>query len=56
MMSYLSENEAKNLQNGIIHLGQIRPDFEMGYLEYHLAILRTVMTCFLHLSSSFILA
>ena len=34
--SYLSENEAKNLQNGDAHLAQI-PDFEMGYLENHLA-------------------
>ena len=36
MTSYLSENEAKNLQNGDINLAQI-PDFEMGYLENHLA-------------------
>ena len=35
-MSYLIENEAKNLQNGDVHLAQI-PDFEMGYLENHLA-------------------
>ena len=35
MMSYLSENEAKNLQNGDVPLAQI-PDFEMGYLENHL--------------------
>ena len=28
-------DEAKNLQNGDIHLAQI-PDFEMGYLENHL--------------------
>ena len=34
--SYLSENEAKNLQNGDVHLAQI-PDFEMGYLENRLA-------------------
>ena len=27
--SYLSENEAKNLQNGDVHLTQL-PDFEMG--------------------------
>ena len=33
--SYLSENEAKNLQNGDIHIAQI-PDFEMEYLENHL--------------------
>ena len=36
MTSCLSENEAKNLQNGDVHLAQI-PDFEMGYLENHLA-------------------
>ena len=30
--SSLSENEAKSLQNGDLHLAQI-PDFEMGYLE-----------------------
>ena len=35
MMSYLSENEAKNLQNGSVHLAQI-PDFDVGYLENHL--------------------
>ena len=34
--SYVSENEAENLQNGDIHLTQI-PDFEMEYLENHLA-------------------
>ena len=32
MTSYLRENEAKNLQNGDVHLAQIH-DFEMGYLE-----------------------
>ena len=36
MTSYLSENEAKNLQNDGIHLTQIS-DFEMGYPENHLA-------------------
>ena len=36
MTSYLSENEGKNLQNGDVHLAQF-PDFEMGYLENHLA-------------------
>ena len=36
MTSYLSENEAKNLQNGNVHLAQI-PDFEMRYLEKDLA-------------------
>ena len=34
--SYLSENEAKNLQNGDVHIAHI-PDFEMEYLENHLA-------------------
>ena len=33
--SYLSENEAKNLQNGDVHIAQIL-DFEMEYLENHL--------------------
>ena len=37
MTSYLSENEAENLQNGDVHLAQI-PDFEMEYLENHLAL------------------
>ena len=36
MTSYLSENEAKNLQDGDVHAVQIS-DFEMGYLENHLA-------------------
>ena len=36
MTSYESENEAKNLQNGNVHLAKT-PDFEMGYLENHLA-------------------
>ena len=36
MTSYLSGNEAVNLQNSDVHLAQI-PDFEMGYLENHLA-------------------
>ena len=36
MISYLGENEAKNLQTGGFHLAQI-PDFGMGYLENHLA-------------------
>ena len=35
-LSYLNENEAENVQNGDVHLAQI-PDFEMGYLENHLA-------------------
>ena len=36
MTSYLSENEAENLQNGDVYPAQI-PDFEIGYLENHLA-------------------
>ena len=32
MTSYLSENEAENLQNDDVHLAQI-PDFEIRYLE-----------------------
>ena len=36
MTSYLRENEAENLQNGEVHLAKI-PDFELGYLENHLA-------------------
>ena len=34
--SYVSESEAENLQNGDVPLTQI-PDFEMEYLENHLA-------------------
>ena len=33
--SYLSEIEAKNLQNGDVNLAQIA-DFGMGYLKNHL--------------------
>ena len=51
--SYLSENEAKNLQNGDVHIAQI-PDFEMEYLENHFGGLRLVMARFLHFSRSFI--
>ena len=36
VMSYLSENLAENLQNGVVHLGQI-PDVEVLYLENYLA-------------------
>ena len=36
MTLHLSENEAKNLQNGDVHIAQIL-DFEMEYLENHLA-------------------
>ena len=36
MTSYLRENEAENLRIGDVHLAQI-PDFELGYLENHLA-------------------
>ena len=35
MTSYLSENEAENLQNSDVRLAQI-PDFEMEYNENHL--------------------
>ena len=34
--SYLSENEAENLENGDVHLAQI-PDFEMEYFQNHMA-------------------
>ena len=34
--SYASGIEAKNLQNGDVHIAQI-PDFEMEYLENHSA-------------------
>ena len=34
--SYLIEIEAKNLQNGDVHIAQI-PDYEMEYLENHWA-------------------
>ena len=37
MTSYLSENEAENLQNGDVHLVQI-PDFEIEYLENHFEV------------------
>ena len=36
MTSYLSENEAKNLQNGDVRVALIA-DFEMGNLKNHLA-------------------
>ena len=36
MTSYLRENEAKNLQIGDVLIAQI-PDFEMDFLENHLA-------------------
>ena len=53
MTSYLSENDAKNLQNGDVHLAQI-PDFEMGYLENHLRIEVSDGSYFFHFSRSFI--
>ena len=34
--SHFGENEAQNLQNDEVHFLQI-PDFEMEYLENHLA-------------------
>ena len=42
MTSYLIEDDAKNLQNGVVHLAQIA-DFRMGYLKTH----------FFHLSLTF---
>ena len=36
MTPYLIENEAKNLQNGDVHLAQIA-DFRMEYLKNHSA-------------------
>ena len=36
MTSYLSENEAKNLQNGDVHLAQ-SPGFRIDYIENHFA-------------------
>ena len=42
MTSYLSKNEAENLQNGDVHLAQIA-DFGMRYLENQFATLRSVM-------------
>ena len=53
--SYLSENEAKNLQNGDVHIAQI-PDFEIEYLENHLAHWGRRWLVFLHFSRSFIWA
>ena len=53
--SHLSENEAKNLQNGKVHLAQI-PDFEMEYLENHLEHWGQWWLTFLHFSRSFIWA
>ena len=36
MKSHFSETEAEKPQNGDVHLAQIS-DFDMGYLENHLA-------------------
>ena len=47
MTSYLSENEAENLQNGDVHLVHI-PDFKMEYLENHFAFFKLF-----HLSLTF---
>ena len=55
MTSYLSENETENLQNGDVHLAQI-PDFEMEYLENHLAHWGQWWLVLLHFSRSFIWA
>ena len=59
LMSYFSENEDKNLQNGDVHLAQIA-DFGMRYLENHLGGLRSVKTFLIsffmlfHLSLTFL--
>ena len=53
--SYLSENEAKNLQKSNIQLAQI-PDFEMGYLENHLGHWGQWWLILLYFSHSFIWA
>ena len=45
--SYLSGIEAKDLQNGDFHVAQI-PDFEMEYLENHLAHWGRWWLVFLH--------
>ena len=55
MTSYLSQNEAKNLQNGDVHIAQI-PDFEMEYLENHLAHWGRWWLVFLHFSRFFMWA
>ena len=54
VLKYLSKNEAKNLQNGDIHLAQI-PNFKMGYLKNHLAHWGQ-WWLFFHFSRSFIWA
>ena len=51
MTSYLTENEAKNLQNGDVHIAQI-PDFEIGISREPFGALRSVMARFLHFSRS----
>ena len=43
--SYLSGIEAKNLQNGDVHIAQI-PDFEMEYLGEPFGALTSVMARF----------
>ena len=53
--SYLIESEAENLQNGDVHLAQI-PDFEMEYLENHLAHWGRWWLVLLYFSCSFIWA
>ena len=45
MTSYLSENEAENLQNGDVHLAQI-PDFEMKY--WHIKVGDGWFFCIFH--------
>ena len=55
MTSYLSENEAKNLQNGDIHLAQI-PDFEWDISRTIWRIEVNDGSFFFHFSRSFIRA
>ena len=45
MTSYLGGIEAKNVQNGDVHIAQIS-DFEMEYLEEPFGALRSVMARF----------
>ena len=53
--SYLSGIEAKNLQNGDVHIAQI-PDFEMESRETFGALRSVMARFFLHFSRSFIRA
>ena len=53
--SYFIEKEVKNLQNGDVHIAQI-PDYEMEYLENHLAHWGRWWLVVLHFSRSFMWA